>query len=136
MKKKRYDELIQRADRIVCVSEAVKRDVITALNPDAAKLKVVYEAGGEGFAPRPPVIVDAVKKKYALDRPYMIFVGSINKRKNVAAQVRAFLRARRAVKSDALFAIAGRIGFGGDEIRAAIEREEGGAAIRILGYEI
>ena len=134
MKTKRYRELVERADRIVCVSHAVKRDVIATLNPDPAKLRVVYEAGGEGFAPRPVEIVQAVRKKYALDRPYMIFVGSINKRKNVLLQARAFLRARRAAKSDALFAIAGRIGFGGDEIRAMIAQEEGGSAIKILGY--
>ncbi len=134
MKQKRYAELVARADRIVCVSHAVKRDVTATLNPDPAKLRVVYEAGGEGFAPRDAGIVQAMRKKYGLDRPYLIFVGSINKRKNVLAQARAFLRARRAVKSDAIFAIAGRIGFGGDEIRAMIEKEEDGAAIKILGY--
>jgi len=134
MKQKRYAELVARADAIVCVSEAVKRDVAAALNPDPAKLRVVYEAGGEGFSPRPPEDVAAVRAKYKLDRPYLIFVGSINKRKNVLTQARAFLRARRELKSDALFAIAGRIGFGGDEIRQTIEKEEGGGAIRILGY--
>ncbi len=134
MKQKRYAELVARADRILCVSHAVKRDVIATLNPDPAKLRVIYEAGGEGFSPRGSDAVQAVRKKYGLDRPYLIFVGSINKRKNVLAQARAFLRARRAVKSDALFAIAGRIGFGGEEIRAMIEKEEGGGAIKTLGY--
>ena len=134
MKKKRYEELIARADRIVCVSEAVKRDVIATLNPDTSKLRVVYEAGGEGFAPQSNEIVKAVREKYKLDRPYVIFVGSINKRKNVLAQARAFLRARKKIGSDALFAIAGRVGFGGDEIRALIEKEPGGESIRLLGY--
>ncbi|MEI6233584.1 MAG: glycosyltransferase family 1 protein [Planctomycetota bacterium] len=134
MKTKRYAELVERADRIICISHAVKRDVIATLNPDPAKLRVVYEAGGEGFAPRPVNVVSTVRKKYALDRPYFIFVGSINKRKNILAQARAFLSARRAAKSDALLAIAGRVGFGGDEIRALIEKEEGGSAIKILGY--
>lgn len=134
MKTKRYGELVSRADRIVCVSHAVKRDVIATLNPDPAKLRVVYEAGGEGFSQRSDEVVQAVCKKYSLDRPYLIFVGSINKRKNVLMQARAFLRARREAKSDALFVIVGRIGYGGDEIRALIEKEDSGSAIRSLGY--
>jgi glycosyltransferase involved in cell wall biosynthesis len=134
MKRKRYQELVQRADRIVCVSHAVKRDVEETLSPDPAKLRVVHEAGGDGFSVRPPEDVDAVRKKYGLDRPYLMFIGSINKRKNVPAQIEAFLRARRAAKSDAVLAIAGRIGFGGDEIRANIEKSGQADAIKLLGY--
>ena len=134
MKAKRYDELLQRADRIICVSQSVKRDVLETLKPDPAKLRVVYEAGGEGFFPRDAATVDAVRKKHGLDRPYFIFVGSVNRRKNVPAMVRAFLKARDAAKSDMLFAIAGRIGFGGDEIRAAIASAGDADAIKLLGY--
>lgn len=134
MKKKRYVELVERADRILCVSHAVKRDVIATLNPDPAKLRVIYEAGGEGFGKRSNEIVQTVRKKYGLDRPYFIFVGSINKRKNVLMQVKAFLRARRAAKSDALFVIVGRVGFGGEEIRKSIAQEEGADAVRMVGY--
>jgi alpha-1,3-rhamnosyl/mannosyltransferase len=60
-------------------------------------------------------------------------VGSINKRKNVLAQARAFLRARHETKSDAIFAIAGRAGFGGGEISALINKE-GAEAVKLLGY--
>jgi glycosyltransferase involved in cell wall biosynthesis len=133
MKRKRYAELMQRADRIVCVSHAVKRDVTNALNPDPAKLRVVYEAGGTQFSPRAPDEIQRVRAKHNLDRPYFLFVGSINKRKNVLAQARAFLAARAQAKSDAVLAIAGRIGYGGEEIKALIENA-GGGTIRLLGY--
>jgi alpha-1,3-rhamnosyl/mannosyltransferase len=133
MKAKRYGELLRRADRIVCVSNSVKRDVLETLKPDPAKLRVVHEAGGEAFFPRDPEVVAAVRKKYALDRPYFIFVGSINRRKNVPAMVRAFLKARAVAKSEMIFAIAGRVGYGGEEIQAAIGAS-GAGAIKLLGY--
>lgn len=133
-KRARYRELIERADRIVCVSEAVKRDVLATLQPDPSKLRVVYEAAGEGFHPRTPDEVDATRKKYALDKPYFFFAGSINKRKNVPALIEAFLRAREKTRSDMLFAIAGRVGFGGDEIKAALEKSSGAAHVKLLGY--
>ena len=134
MKTRRYRELVRRADRIICVSDAVRRDVLAALQPDAAKLRVVHEAGGEGFAPRPPEEVKAVRAKYGLDKPYFVFVGSVNKRKNVPAMVAAFAVARAQAKSDMLFAIAGRIGFGGEEIRAAVAKSACADAVKLLGY--
>lgn len=95
MKRKRYADLVERADRIICVSNACRHDVLETLKPDPAKLRVVYEAGGEGFAPRPAEDIAAMRKKYGLEKPYILFVGSINKRKNVPAQVEAFCRARK-----------------------------------------
>jgi len=134
MKARRYAELVARADRIVCVSECVKRDVLETLRPDPKKLRVVHEAGGEGFSPRPENEIRAVREKYKLDRPYFIFVGSINKRKNVPALVKAFAAARAKTKSEMLFAIAGRVGFGGDEIRETLAKSGCADAIRLLGY--
>jgi alpha-1,3-rhamnosyl/mannosyltransferase len=133
-KRARYQELIERADRIVCVSEAVRRDVLATLQPDPKKLRVVYEAAGESFFPRTAAEIDAIRTKYALDRPYFFFAGSINKRKNVPALIEAFLQARDRTRSDMLFAIAGRVGFGGDEIKAALEKSSGAEHVKLLGY--
>ncbi|MGD0089345.1 MAG: glycosyltransferase family 1 protein [Planctomycetota bacterium] len=134
MKARRYRELVRRADRIICVSEAGRRDVLETLQPDPRKLRVVYEAGGEGFAPRPADEVQAVRAKYGLDRPYFIFVGSMNKRKNVAGMIEAFALARARTNKDLLFALAGRSGYGGAEIQAAIARSRCADALKPLGY--
>lgn len=134
MKRNRYQELIARADRIVCVSESVRRDVLSALQPDPAKLRVVHEAGGEGFFPRSPEEVQAVRARHGLDRPYYIFVGSVNKRKNVPVLAEAFAAAKQKTGSDAILALAGRIGYGGGEIRAALEKSAAGGALKLLGY--
>ncbi|MCY3022839.1 MAG: glycosyltransferase family 1 protein [Planctomycetota bacterium] len=134
MKARRYRELVGRADRIICVSDCVRRDVQEALQADPAKLRVVHEGGGEGFSPRPAEEVQAVRARYGLDRPYLLFVGSINKRKNVPALVQAFAAARARTRSDMLFAIAGRVGYGGEEIRAAIGKSACADAVKLLGY--
>ena len=134
MKRRRYQELMQRADRIVCVSESVKQDVLATLRPDPAKLRVVHEAGGEHFWPRNSDEVQTVRAKYGLEKPYFIFVGSINKRKNIPAMIQAFAAAKAKTRSDAHFAIAGRVGFGGDEIGSAISNSGCADSIRRLGY--
>ncbi|HYG75050.1 MAG TPA: glycosyltransferase family 1 protein [Planctomycetota bacterium] len=133
MKRKRYLDLTERADRIICVSESVKRDVQQTLNPDPAKLLVVYEAGGEGFSRRAPDEINHTRQKHGLARPYLIFVGSVNKRKNVPAMIRAFAAASKAT-GELDFAIAGRIGFGGEQIREAISQSGVADRVKLLGY--
>lgn len=134
MKRKRYDSLVERADRIICVSHACKRDVLETLKPDPAKLRVVYEAGGEGFAPRSADEITAARTKYGLEKPYILFVGSINKRKNVPAQVEAFCKAKRETKADVVLAVAGRMGYGSEQIQETLKRMDCADAVKMLGY--
>lgn len=134
MKDQRYRDLIRRADRIVVVSEASRRDVLETLQPDPSKLRVVYEAGGDGFTPRSPDVVQAVRRKYGLGQPYVIYVGTINRRKNLPHMIKAFALAKARAKSDAVFAIAGRVGFGGEEIHQAIADARARDAVKLLGY--
>jgi glycosyltransferase involved in cell wall biosynthesis len=134
MKTARYRDVIDRAERIVVVSEASKNDVLSTLKPDAAKLRVIHESAGKEFGPRKDEEIQRVRARHQLERPYLLYVGSINKRKNVPAMVRAFLHAREKAGSDAVLAIAGRTGFGGDEIKAALGLDAPRDEIRLLGY--
>jgi glycosyltransferase involved in cell wall biosynthesis len=134
LKTGRYRELARRADRIICMSNAVKQAVLELLHPDPAKLRVVYEGGGEHFYPRPPEEIQALCAKYGLRQPYCMLVGSINKRKNLPAQIQAFALAREKYGGEAILAIAGRMGFGGAEIRAAAEKSAAGPFLKFLGY--
>ena len=134
MKAERYRDLVARADRIIVVSEASKNDVLETLEPVPEKLRVIHEAAAEEFKPQREKDVQQIRERHGLDRPYLLYVGSINRRKNVPAMVRAFLRAREKTHSDAMLAIAGRIGFGGDEIMAALGLDEPRDEIKLLGY--
>lgn len=134
MKEGRYRDLIRRADRIVVVSEACKRDVLATLEPDPAKLRVVHEAGGDHFYPRSAAQIDPVRARHGLTGPYLVYVGTINKRKNLPAMIRAFAKARARCGSPAVFAIGGRVGFGGDEIRQAIADANANDSVKLLGY--
>jgi glycosyltransferase involved in cell wall biosynthesis len=110
--------------------------VLETLKADPARLRVVYEAAGEEFAPRPDEEVRALRRKYGLEGPYVLYVGTLNKRKNVPAMIRAFAIAREKARSDAVLAIAGRVGYGGETIREAIAAAGPGAEgfVKLLGY--
>jgi len=81
------------ADRIIAISEQTKRDIIKYFNADENKISVVYQGCNNIF--RAPVSDEAkrnVRNKYNLPGHFLLNVGAIEKRKNVALIVEAMQR--------------------------------------------
>lgn len=78
------------ADRIIAVSEQSKRDAIEFFKADPAKVDVVYQGCNNIFRQTASdENKEQIKKKYNLPRDYMLFVGAIEPRKNIATILRA-----------------------------------------------
>jgi glycosyltransferase involved in cell wall biosynthesis len=72
---------LAQATRVICVSEATRRDLVDLAGADPRKLRVVYEAPDPAYMPDGPAA--------AAPRPYFVFVGTIEPRKNVEGLIRA-----------------------------------------------
>lgn len=80
----------QVSDAIIAISQQTKRDLIEFLNIDKEKIEVVYQSCN-------PVFYSAVaendkkeiKNKYGLPSKYILFVGTIEERKNLLQIVKA-----------------------------------------------
>jgi glycosyltransferase involved in cell wall biosynthesis len=84
------------ADGIIAVSHATKADLVQTLRVVPDKIVVIHEAVGPEFArPLPPESVDAVVRRYGLERPYCLFVGNLEPRKNLPGLIEAFGEVRR-----------------------------------------
>lgn len=81
---------IKRASAIIAVSQTTKADLVEHLGVAASKVQVVYE-GVDGSVFRP---VQARPFEF----PYILYVGSEQPRKNLAALVEAFARLKRSGK--------------------------------------
>ncbi|HEY7780006.1 MAG TPA: glycosyltransferase family 1 protein [Ktedonobacterales bacterium] len=90
-----YGGLITRAARaaalILTVSEFSKRDIMEALGIPADRIRVVPEAAPPGFRR----VVDAqrlreTRARYGLGERFVLYVGGLDQRKNVASLVGAF----------------------------------------------
>src|SRR5690554_3332066 len=86
---------VRRADHIITVSESSKRDLMAAYGTPAEKISVVYEAAAPHFRPQPPEKVEAVRARYGLPERYLLTVGVIEPRKNLARLVEALSILRR-----------------------------------------
>lgn len=89
-----YDRKFRRAcldaDRIVAVSEFTKRDIIHYYNIDEAKIDVVCQGCDRAFAePIGRDRLEGVRRKYGLPETFVLYVGSIEERKNVGLLIDA-----------------------------------------------
>ena len=73
-----------RADRIIAVSECTKRDIIHFFGTPEEKISVVYQGCDEQFAqPVTEYHQDQVRRRYHLPERFILYVGSIEERKNL-----------------------------------------------------
>lgn len=85
------------ADRIIAVSECTKRDIISCYGIAEDKIDVVYQGCDELFAqPAPDDRKMEVRAKYGLPEKYILYLGSIEERKNLLQLAKAL----KYVKTD------------------------------------
>jgi len=93
MYKRKYLASCFRADAIIAISENTKKDILEHLNIPAEKIHVVYQsASADYYQAIPEHETRRVRQKYLLPETYLLYVGSLNKRKNLAPLIEAIPR--------------------------------------------
>ncbi len=87
-----FRALLRRADAIVAVSKSTKDDLITRYHVPETKVQVIHSGIDERFAPmdRNTLALLGVQKKYHLPYKYILYLGTIEPRKNLGALLAAF----------------------------------------------
>src|SRR5437868_13608564 len=86
--------LAKRAEAVIAVSEATKRDVLERLGIPEERVHVVPEAVDESFAPPPRDEGRAIaRERFGVAGRYLLYVGQFDARKNLPGLLRAFARA-------------------------------------------
>lgn len=85
----------RQADRILAVSECTKRDIVRYFGANPDKIDVIYQGCEPQYAENPgPSATTAVRRRYGLPEDFLLFVGSIEERKNLGIAVEALARLR------------------------------------------
>jgi glycosyltransferase involved in cell wall biosynthesis len=126
--------VVRRAAAIITVSQHAKREIVAGLHVTPDKVHVIYEAA----APQYHTFTDAaeldrVRQRYRLQKPFVLYVGTIEPRKNLTRLVAAFARAKR-LRPDLELILAGQLGWKYASLLTAIEDLNLGHAVRRLGY--
>jgi glycosyltransferase involved in cell wall biosynthesis len=111
----RLHRYVAEADAIMAYSEATKADVVNRLGADPSKITVAPMAVDEAFR---PVSRDEaqcrVREEYGIDGPFLLFVSTLEPRKNVPGLLRSF--ARLAPQIPHRLVLIGSVGWDADEI--------------------
>jgi glycosyltransferase involved in cell wall biosynthesis len=128
------DHAVRSADRIIAVSEATRQDMLRLLPVDPAKVTVIHEAADPVYRPMSdPASVAPVLERYRLEKAFVLYVGTIEPRKNLPLLLHAFRRVRDGGDQTVQLAIAGRKGWLADDVYALCERLGLNAYVKFLG---
>ena len=83
------------ATRIIAVSEQTRQDIIRFLNVDPSRIRVVYQGCHRQFYHRvSPETLRYTRQQFALPDEYLLYVGTIEERKNLLKIVEAIDRGK------------------------------------------
>jgi alpha-1,3-rhamnosyl/mannosyltransferase len=127
----RYGEKTLKAcDGLIAISAHARRDAMEILHIPGERIRVIHPGVAEPFFAASAEDARRVGAKYGLQSPYLLFVGCIEPRKNVANLVRAYRRLPAPVRRDAPLVVAGPFGWADEEVRGMLR----GEGVRYLGY--
>lgn len=93
--RKLYLDLIARAARkaslIITLSQHARQEIVDALKIPPERIRVIYPAVGDELTPiRDPEALANARHRYGLRERYILYLGGLDRRKNVIQVVRAF----------------------------------------------
>jgi glycosyltransferase involved in cell wall biosynthesis len=122
----------RRASRILAVSEFTKREIVRWLGVPPERIVVTYDACEARFAPPDPAALEAFRRRAGLPERFILFVSTLEPRKNVPMLLEAYARIADAI--DAPLIIGGGKGWLYDEIFAKVERLGLSDRVRFAGF--
>jgi glycosyltransferase involved in cell wall biosynthesis len=112
-----------RIDHVIAVSESTKNDCINYLDIPKEKITVIHNAVDDIFKPLidKQKIENHLKKEYNIDHPFILFVGTLEGRKNVPQLINAFYEVKKMGLNHKLILV-GMKGWKSEPIFEAIEK--------------
>ena len=124
---------VHHASHLIAVSQWTKSQLVEKLGADPKKITVVYEGVSAANSSTSKVKSAETLEVSLGGAPYILFVGTIQPRKNLVRLIEAFskLQARDQVLN---LVIAGKVGWMYEEILAAPKKFGVGKRVKFLGY--
>jgi len=97
----------RKADRILTVSQFTRQDIVKQYNINPNKIDVAYNGANLLYAPVTEDQQQLTRHKISQGRPYFIFVGALNPRKNITGLLKAFDLFIRETASDTCLVVVG-----------------------------
>ncbi len=124
------DKTVARADAIIAVSSFVAREIHELLGVPESRIVAVPSGIAGSWVPPAAGAVEAMRRTLALDRPYLLTVGTLEPRKNIGFLVNVFER----MEFDGDLVLAGAPGWKYGPMLERMQTSSRAARIRHLQY--
>jgi glycosyltransferase involved in cell wall biosynthesis len=125
---------VKRARAVIAISESTRQDVIKLLGAPPKRVHTIYCGVDEVFKPLPPAEIDSFRAARNLPEKFVLFLGTLEPRKNVAGLIKAYAQWRRRQPKAPPLLIAGGQGWYYAEIFKLIQSLNLTDSIRFPGY--
>ncbi len=126
---------LRRADRVIAISKNTRDDLVHSFGVSEEKIQVIYCGKDESFHPTSDVReVQALRARHGLPDHMILFVGTLEPRKNLAHLIRAFAQAKRSAHLPHSLAIVGAPGWKQSGIERVIEQQGVTGDVIFAGY--
>jgi len=113
---------VKKSLRVITSSRSTTDDLMRLYNVPAEKIRLIYPALDSTLAPvTDPEEISRVRASYSISRPYILYFGVIEPKKNVDRLIRAYVALRRERWIPHQLVIAGRAGWLSESIFALVD---------------
>lgn len=117
---------------LITISESSKRDIVERLQVSPERITVTPLAVGKEFRAATLEEQERMRQTYRLTDPFLLFVGTIEPRKNLARLMMAFARVARQLPHQLV--IAGKWGWRTEDVRRAVRDPRLKGRVRFVAY--
>ncbi len=128
-----FNRNLTLADKIIADSESTKNDLVLEYKVPIDKITVIPVAADQIYHKLPEREILKIKEKYALFNPFILYVGTIEPRKNITLILKAFAHCQKFLPEYNLV-IAGKKGWYYNEIYHTLSQLHIHEKVIFLGY--
>lgn len=126
---------IKKADKIIAVSKNTKKDIIEQYNIPSDKITVIYNGINNDYKVIDKSdIINKIKKKYNLSNEFILYLGTLEPRKNITNLIKAYSLYKSKLNNEIKLVIAGGKGWLYEDVFSLVEEKQLEEDVVFTGY--
>jgi glycosyltransferase involved in cell wall biosynthesis len=130
--RRRAEKIWKRADGLIAVSADTHDQAVRVLGLDARRIRVIHNGVDSRFFTASEVEASRARARYSLERPYVLWVGTIEPRKNLDGALDAWASLASELRREFELVVAGPQGWAAPQTIARLRSVP--EDVRCLGY--